>query len=638
MQWFQDLSSETKGLIASTLALGPALIGIGFALKAMSFALSGLVPAAAAVGAVAKIFTHAGLVALFGKIATAARLLWLAIGGPVGIVLGAAALLIYLAWEPISTFFEGLWESLTSGTSRVSAAFQRMHDALGPIGTSIRTVFDKVGEAWTWMKNLFTSDETEVGKGWGTAIIDGAVAVIDGITDVVADWDGMVLKVTGWAGDVWDWLKNPVAGGDPFAWVTTAWDSALDAVKVVKTGIFSWLKDEYPGAFDWVEKKWDKAMTFFSDPTKAADLIASYFGALTTAIDAVDWGSIGKIIGDGVRKGLVAFAKLIGKLIAPDFKDAANEGINNAMNAVILGLGEYLLTTFKASMELLLGFVDGLFQTDLVGRFQAAWDAVEEWMSEFSLLDAGKQLLQTLADGIIALKDEIKQKFREALGPLGRLLPDSDAEEGPLSNLTESGEAIMNTISHGGGFPFATKNRFLAALGRASPKGGQEFTDCQAVQGSQNFTGCQAATAGRHLRDTLPPRRPRRGSHPGRLRAQWDGCNPLAPSRSQRPSGTWRAGRERSRRPPSAETRGSAAPRAARPRGFPGNPGRSRKPAPTTTSGTRRLRSRAAQGTTSLDSGLGAGPRSSVASGASSSVPPVRLPSLAASHASRSTR
>ena len=98
--------------------------------------------------------------------------------------------------------------------------------------------------------------------------------------------------------------------------------------------------------------------------------------------------------------------------------------------------------------------IDGLFRTDLVAKFQAAWDAVEKWMSQFSLLDAGKKLLQTLADGIVALKDEIKQRILESLGPIGRLLENSGCGGRPAGqpNGVRQGD-------HGHDFPWGAAGR-----------------------------------------------------------------------------------------------------------------------------------------------------------------------------------
>ena len=85
----------------------------------------------------------------------------------------------------------------------------------------------------------------------------------------------------------------------------------------------------------------------------------------------------------------------------------------------------------------------------LLLAIQGAWQAVLDWLASFSLYDAGAAILATLGDGIASVKDIIKEKVKSALGVFGRLLPESDAQEGPLSRLTASGRSIVETIAEG---------------------------------------------------------------------------------------------------------------------------------------------------------------------------------------------
>ena len=124
-------------------------------------------------------------------------------GGTIWIVIGiiaalaAAAALLVAAWKPVSSFFRGMWDGVAEGGGRVAEAFGRLLDALGPVGEGIRAtgrgivgafrwMGDRIGAVWDWIVNMF-GDQSDVGRGWGDAIIDGAVAVIDAITAVV-EW------------------------------------------------------------------------------------------------------------------------------------------------------------------------------------------------------------------------------------------------------------------------------------------------------------------------------------------------------------------------------------------------------------------------------------------------------------------
>ena len=74
---------------------------------------------------------------------------------------------------------------------------------------------------------------------------------------------------------------------------------------------------------------------------------------------------------------------------------------------------------------------------------------LKAWFEGLSLYDSGVALINTLTDGILAVKDQIYAKIKEVLGPVGALLPSSDAQEGPLSRLTEAGRAIIDTMVQG---------------------------------------------------------------------------------------------------------------------------------------------------------------------------------------------
>ena len=132
---------------------------------------------------------------------------------PIILGIAAAAALLIASWKPISTFFSGLWGGLTEGTGRVSEAFGRLLDALGPVGEGIRAGFQAVGDAWSWLVNLF-GDQSDVGRGWGEGIIDGVVSVIDSFTNLI-NWfrnfslADLIADAVSGAGEI---LSNAVSG------------------------------------------------------------------------------------------------------------------------------------------------------------------------------------------------------------------------------------------------------------------------------------------------------------------------------------------------------------------------------------------------------------------------------------------
>ena len=129
------------------------------------------------------------------------------------------------------------------------------------------------------------------------------------------------------------------------------------------------------------------------------------------------------------------------------------EWLKSTTSAVWEGI-KYLFLNFHplgiliSNWEPVKGFFKGLW-TGVKTAFSEAWTGIEEWWKSFSFLEFGKNLMRTLADGILAAPGAVWNALKSALGVVGRLLPSSDAREGPLSRLTASGRSILGTLGQG---------------------------------------------------------------------------------------------------------------------------------------------------------------------------------------------
>ena len=129
------------------------------------------------------------------------------------------------------------------------------------------------------------------------------------------------------------------------------------------------------------------------------------------------------------------------------------EWLKSTTSAVWEGI-KYLFLNFHplgiliSNWEPVKGFFKGLW-TGVKTAFSTAWASIEEWWKSFSFLEFGKNLMRTLADGILAAPGAVWDALKSALGAVGRLLPSSDAREGPLSRLTRSGRSIITTLGEG---------------------------------------------------------------------------------------------------------------------------------------------------------------------------------------------
>ncbi len=133
---------------------------------------------------------------------------------------------------------------------------------------------------------------------------------------------------------------------------------------------------------------------------------------------------------------------------------------------------QYLATPFNWVRDVASGtwgFLRGLFSTiggffrsvanaiisaflnlPLVSTLSRVFGTVRAFLSgQLSFADAGKKILITLAQGIWSAVTYPFNMLKRALAWLRRLLPFSDAPEGPLSSLMASGAALLRTLAQG---------------------------------------------------------------------------------------------------------------------------------------------------------------------------------------------
>ena len=144
----------------------------------------------------------------------------------------------------------------------------------------------------------------------------------------------------------------------------------------------------------------------------------------------------------------------------------------NGLKSIGSAIFQYLATPFnwvRDAASATWGFLRGLFSAvggffrsaanavlsafmnlPLVSTLSRVFGTVRAFVSgQLSFADAGKRILITLAQGIWSAVTYPFNMLKRALGWLRRLLPFSNAPEGPLSSLTASGAAILRTLAQG---------------------------------------------------------------------------------------------------------------------------------------------------------------------------------------------
>ena len=103
--------------------------------------------------------------------------------GWIALAIGAAALLIYKFWKPITAFFKGVWQGLREGLAPLMPLFKRIGEAISPILVPIKAVID-------WIKKILKPVEDtggaaeKMGVRFGKAIANIIVKITELITKV----------------------------------------------------------------------------------------------------------------------------------------------------------------------------------------------------------------------------------------------------------------------------------------------------------------------------------------------------------------------------------------------------------------------------------------------------------------------
>lgn len=144
-----------------------------------------------------------------------------------------------------------------------------------------------------------------------------------------------------------------------------------------------------------------------------------------------------------VAEKIGQMASWFGSLLTP--VDASAESVDRA-TAAGKRFGQAIGGIIQTSIDLM---KSAFLNFTPMGWVIQAFNPVKNWLSNFNLYESGKKIMGTLADGIKSMIGVPKQMIGAAFEKVRGLLPFSDAKEGPLSALTQSGRAVMDTLGAG---------------------------------------------------------------------------------------------------------------------------------------------------------------------------------------------
>ena len=228
--WAKESPKLFRGIVIGTAAvvsLTAAVVAVGIAFAAVSFAVAGFTAAWAALGVVAAA-AAVPVGAVIGIIAGA------------GLVIAGAALLIRKFWEPIATFFEGLWTGIKSGWESAGgpALWNEVTTAVGTAATKIKEWLKPVtGE----FKAVFEIGKV-VGEFIGVKLVQLLGAILNPIDTVKQYLTGLKDEFV----TAFNTIKNvaePVLNwlAERLQWITEKIGSAIDKLKGIGNALPGWM-------------------------------------------------------------------------------------------------------------------------------------------------------------------------------------------------------------------------------------------------------------------------------------------------------------------------------------------------------------------------------------------------------------
>ncbi|OIQ51034.1 Phage-related minor tail protein [Pseudodesulfovibrio hydrargyri] len=176
------------------------------------------------------------------------------------------------------------------------------------------------------------------------------------------------------------------------------------------------------------------AITYLSGAVETGIAVWAAFNAMISA------NPIGLIVLAvvGLVAGLIALYNNCDKV--REIMDAVWEWIKALASAV----GDFFSILSGAGV---LG-VFAYYFTDIYNAVGALWDRLTS-LFDMDLTEMGRKLILSLVDGIKAVAMAPYNAVKGVFGKMWSLFAHSDADEGPLANLTNSGMAVMNTLGSG---------------------------------------------------------------------------------------------------------------------------------------------------------------------------------------------
>ncbi|BCH63679.1 hypothetical protein RvVAT039_08950 [Agrobacterium vitis] len=399
---------ENLAAILGALVFAPALISTAAGLVQIAIGLSMLTSALAGMSITG---TLLGIAAGVTKLGIALKAMGMALmSNPIILIVAAilaAAVAIYVYWEPIKAFFVDLWSSISAGASAAWTAIKAWlgFDPVAALSSAWSSVASVVSNAWDALPHL-TWDEVIAALDWVSWIFP--LRWLDFIPGF--SWAGIISGALDWG--------QYIVGLD--------WTRYLPTFKWPDLPSFNWPDipmlelPSLPDVAGWIGAFGDKAMV-------AIEAVSSRLGGA--------WSKVKSAFSFGDQEAKVA----VTDPATIKATAAATATLKTDMQAVAA-------IDTSAAMEKLQA-VDASAKA-ILPAVTAAIRQAEAFLSGVSFYNQGASLMDTMAAGIRARSAVAVAEIAKVAQTMRDHLPSSPAKIGPLSDIhrLKFGETIAGSI------------------------------------------------------------------------------------------------------------------------------------------------------------------------------------------------
>ena len=364
------------------------------------------------------------------------------------------------AWNKVSMAFQGirsLITSLSSGTGQMSAELAQKLQSAGLLGfvTGVFQVYYRIREFisgfWQMLKNSFSQIQS---------IIEPAVKTLIDAFAPLGDAFKSVLSIFGIAAGKIDASSFRLFGKALGATLGILVKVGAYIIKYLVLGLAAFVTGiaVVVKAVVWLGKSIANALItaapYILKLFLSVRILIQWFHTVGTVVSTV-WQMITGNV--SVIDGLRSIGSAISSFLATPFlwvRDAVSAAWR-FIQSVFTSLKGFVSSTASALFNILANLpignailrAMGAVRSAVSGAFSYVLSAVSNLAS--AAFQSGRSIMTTLASGIKSAIMAPYEAAKSVLNRIRRLLPFSDAKEGPLSSLTRSGSAMLEAFSSG---------------------------------------------------------------------------------------------------------------------------------------------------------------------------------------------